>query len=86
MIQFAVERVAGHGSAVAHDKEFHAGSCDGDVHAAQIAQEAYLPFVVVAHEADDDYVAFLTLKTINCVDADEVLEWLEISTLAQQAP
>ena len=56
---------------VAEDDEFHAGAGDGHIHATQIAQESYLPFVVAAHQRDDDNVALLTLETVNGVHADE---------------
>ena len=62
--------------AVAEDDELHAGTGDGDVHAAQVAEEAYLALVVGAHQRDDDDVALLTLEAVDGVDADERAEGL----------
>ena len=69
-----VETVLGEGPAVADDDDLHAGAGDGDVHTPQVAQEAYLPFVVVAYHADDYHVALLSLETVDGVDADLVAE------------
>ena len=64
--------MACHGGCIAEDDEFHTGACDGHVHAAEVAQETNLSFVVGADEGDEDDVAFLTLETVDGVDADEV--------------
>ena len=67
-IQFLVERVLRHRCCVAEDDEFHARPGDGDVHAAQVAEETNLSFIVGTDEGDEDDVAFLPLKTVNGVD------------------
>lgn len=59
------------------DDEFHAGSGDGDVHASQVAEESYLPFLVGTHEADEDNVAFLSLEPIDSMYGDEFPEGFE---------
>ncbi len=64
--------MARHGRGIAEDDEFHAGACDGHVHASEVAQETDLSFVVGTDEGDEDDVAFLALETIDGVDADEV--------------
>ena len=64
--------MACHGRGIAEDDEFHAGACDGHVHASEVAQETDLSFVVGTDEGDEDDVAFLALETIDGVDADEV--------------
>ena len=77
LVELAIEGVVGHGERVAEDDEFHASAGDGDVHAAQVAQEANLPFVVGAHERDEDDVAFLTLESIDSVHGEQVPEGFE---------
>ena len=69
--------MAGESVTVAEDDDFHAGTGDGYVHAAQVAEEAYLAFVVGADEGDEDDVALLTLEAIDGVDADEGAVGLE---------
>ena len=76
-IELSVEGMAAEGGTVAQNDELHAGTSDGYVHAAKVAQEAYLPLVVAAHEGDDDDVALLPLKAIYGVDGDEAAEGLE---------
>ena len=46
----AIESVAGEGLGVAYDDEFHACAGHGDVHAAQVAEEADAAVSVVAHQ------------------------------------
>ena len=69
--------MAAEGGTVAQNDELHAGTSDGYVHAAKVAQEANLSFVIAAHERDDDDVALLALKAIYGVDGDEAAEGLE---------
>jgi hypothetical protein len=74
-----------HGPFVAQDNQLHAGSCDGYVHTAEVAQETNLSFVVAANHRDDDDVALLSLEAIDGVDADEASEGFEILTLHEQS-
>ena len=85
-IELAVERMAGHGLGIAKDDEFHAGTGNGHVHAAQVAQEANLSFVVGTYQRDDDDVALLSLETVDGVDGDETAERLEVLFLLQLRP
>ena len=71
---------------VAEDDDLHAGSGDGNVHAAQVAKETYLPFVVGTNQGDDDDVALLSLEAVNGIDADESAKGLEVFALHQEAP
>ena len=57
---------------IAQDDELHAGTGHGYVDAAQVAEEAYLAFVVGADEADEDDIALLTLEAINGIDCHQV--------------
>ena len=59
---------------VSQDHQFHAGAGDGDVHAAQVAEETDLPFVVGAYEADHDHVALLSLEAVYGVDGYQAAE------------
>ena len=68
--ELGVEAVAAEGVGVAEDDEFHAGAGDGDVHAAEVAEEADGALVVVAHHADNDDVAFLPLEAVDAVDGN----------------
>ena len=70
------------GGFVAKDDEFHAGTSHGDIHATEVGEETNLPVVVAAHKADEDDVAFLSLKAIDGVDADDLTERTELLTLA----
>ena len=58
---------------VAQDAELHPCAGGGNVHAAQIVQEAYLAFLVGAHQADDNHVALLSLEAVDGVHRDEML-------------
>ena len=60
--------------AVAEDDDLHAGSGDGHVHAAQVAEETNLSLVVAAYQRDDDDVALLSLKTVDGVHGDKTPE------------
>ena len=78
--------MARHGGGIAEDDEFHAGACDGHVHASEVAQETDLSFVVGTDEGDEDDVAFLTLEAVDCVDADEVaVRFEELAFLEETA-
>ena len=63
--ELGVETVAGEGLSVADDDEFHAGAGDGDVHAAEVVEEADGTLVVVAYHADEDDIAFLPLEAVD---------------------
>ena len=63
--ELGVETVAGEGLSVADDDEFHAGAGDGDVHAAEVVEEADRALVVVAYHADEDDIAFLSLEAVD---------------------
>ena len=63
--------MARHCGGRAEDDELHAGACYGYVHATQVAQEADVAAVVVAHQRDEYDVALLTLKSVDRVDGDE---------------
>ena len=63
--------MARHCGGRAEDDELHAGACYGYVHATQVAQEADVAAVVVAHQRDEYDVALLTLKSVDSVDGDE---------------
>ena len=85
-VEFFVERMACHGGCIAEDDEFHTGACDGHVHAAEVAQETNLSFVVGADEGDEDDVAFLALEAVDGVNADEVaVRFEELSFLEESA-
>lgn len=62
---------------MADDDEFHSCACNGYVHAAQIAQESDLPFIVASHERDYDQIPLLSLKSIDRVYADQMPVWAE---------
>ena len=62
--------MARQGVAIAQDDDFHTGTCDGYVHASQVAQETNLSVVVRAYQRDDDDVALLSLESVNGIHAD----------------
>ena len=67
---------------VTKNDDFHACTGDGDIHAPQLAQEAYLSLLVGAYHGDDNNVALLSLETIYGVHRDEPAERFEELTLA----
>ena len=75
--ELGVEGVAGEGVGVAEDDELHAGAGDGDVHAAEVAEEADGALVVVAHHTDDNDVAFLPLEAVDAAYGDLSAEGAE---------
>lgn len=81
--EFSIESMVAHGFFVAKDYEFHFGSCHGNVHAAEVREEADLSAVVVAYEAYEYDVAFLTLETIDGADSDGMAERAELFAAAQ---
>ena len=78
--------MAGHGGGVAKDDELHAGPGYGHVHAAQVTEETDLSFVVGTDKGDEDDVAFLSLKAVDGVHADQVAVGLEELTFLEQPP
>lgn len=62
---------------IAENDEFHAGSGDGDIHAAQIVQETDIAFFVGTDEADENDIPFLSLKTVDGVDGDEAFQGMK---------
>ena len=62
--------MASHGLHIAENDELHSGTSDGHVHAAQVAEEAYLTVVVGADEGNEDDVALLALEAVDGVDGD----------------
>ena len=71
---------------VAQDDDLHTRSGDGYIHAAQVTEEANLSLVVGSYHRYDDDVAFLSLKTINRIDANESAKGFEIGAFHQQTP
>ena len=77
--------MARHGRGVAQDDELHAGTRDGDIHAAQVAQESDVAVGIVAHQRDDDDVALLPLEAVDGAHGDVALETAEIMLHLEQA-
>ena len=75
-----VEAMLRESFAVANDDKFHTGASDGNIHSPQVAKETNLPLVVVADHADNNHVAFLSLKSINGMDA-HLLSYSAVKTL-----
>ena len=84
LVQTLVKLMFGEGFNIADDDEFHAGTGDGNVHAAQVAQETYLSLLVGTHERDDDDVAFLSLEPVNGVHGDKTAVWLVVFAPADE--
>ena len=77
--ELLIERVLRHRGSIAEDDELHAGTGDGYVHAAQVAEESDLSVVVGTHHGDEDDVALLPLEAVDSVDGDEMTEGFEES-------
>ena len=84
--QFVVEAVVGKGLGVAYYDKLHAGTSHGDVHAAQVAQEADLAVGIVSHQRDDNHVALLALEAVDGAYGDVALEFAEVVLHLQQPP
>ena len=69
-MQFFVEGMVGERRHIAEDDQLHPGTRHGHIHPAQIIQESDLPRLVGTHQADENDVPFLPLKTIYRVDTD----------------
>ena len=46
--------MAGHRRSITQDDEFHAGTGDGNIHTAEVAEEPNLSFIVGSHQRDED--------------------------------
>ena len=46
VIKAFVKGVSGHRRGISEDDQFHSGTGDGNIHTPQVAEEAYLSFVV----------------------------------------
>ena len=51
-MQLFVEIIETQRCLVAKDNELHPGACDGDVHAAKIAQETYIALGIVSDQGN----------------------------------
>ena len=78
--------MAGKGVGGTYDDKFHAGAGHGYVHAAQVAEKAYVAVVVAADKGDDDDVALLTLETIDGVDGNQVAEGFKKGSSLDESP
>ena len=76
-MEAAVEGMAGEGDDAADDDELHAGAGHGYVHAAEVAEETDVAFVVASYKRYHNHIPFLSLKAVDGVDGDEVAEGLE---------
>ena len=87
--ELGVEAVAAEGVGIAEDDELHAGAGDGDIHAAEVVEEADGALVVVAHHADNYHVAFLPLEAVDAIDryqlAERAEEFLPLEQAADEA-
>lgn len=62
---------------IAEYDELHACPCDGNIHAAEVAEEAYLSLIIASHERENDDIALLSLESINGIHRDEMAIGLE---------
>lgn len=80
--------MAAEGVGIADDDDLVAGAGDGDIHAAQVAEETDATAVVGAHHGEDDDIPLLPLEGIDRVDGDLLSERPEkgvaLDELAQQ--
>ena len=83
--ELGVEAVAAKSVGIAEDDELHAGAGDGDVHAAEVAEEADGALVVVAHHADDYHVALLPLEAVDTIHRNLMAERAEELLPLEQA-
>ena len=83
--QLSIEAVSAQCGGVPDDNQFHACSCDCNVHSSQVAQEAYVAVGVVAYEAYYYDITLLTLEAVDGADADMAAQATEVVLQAQQA-
>ena len=77
--------MAGHGGGIAEDDELHAGTGDGNIHTAKVAEESNLSFIVGSHHRDEDDITLLSLETINGIHANQVAIRLEELPFLEQS-
>lgn len=82
LLESAIERVLAESGRVTNDEQLHSCTSDGHVHATKVGQESHLSLSIVAHHGDEDYVAFLPLKTINGIDGNQLAEGFPVGVLA----
>lgn len=70
-MQLFVEIIETQRCLVAKDNELHPGACDGNVHAAKVAQETDIAFGIVSDQGNQDDVALLSLESVNGVDGNQ---------------
>ena len=76
----------GEGGCIAQNDEFHAGSGDSNIHAAQVVEETNLPLFIGTYKGDDDDIAFLSLESINSIYRNEVVERFEKGDISSPFP
>ena len=77
--------MAGHRRGITQDDEFHAGTGDGNIHTAEVAEEPNLSFIVGSHQRDEDDITLLPLETINGIHANQVAIRLEELPFLEQS-
>ena len=76
--------MTGKSGGVTDNDEFHPGAGDGDVHPAQVVQEADVAFLVGTDKTDENDIAFLPLESVDGVDGDESSQRVEESVAFDQ--
>ena len=70
-MQLFVEIIETQRCLVTKDNELHPGACDGNVHAAKVAQETDIALGIVSDQGNQYDVALLSLESVNGVDGNQ---------------
>lgn len=62
---------------IAQYDQFHSGTGDGNIHAAQVVQETYISLVIGSYQADHDHIALLALETVYGMNGNQFAEGFE---------
>ena len=73
------------GRGISQDNQFHASSCNRDVHTPEVVQETDVSLLVGTYQADHDHIPFLSLKTVYRMDCNQFAERFEKSIPFDQA-
>ena len=70
-----VEIIFGEGGTITEYDEHFFRAGEGYIDTSIVFEKTYTPFVIGAHEADADDIAFLTLERVYCGDIDVVVQF-----------
>ena len=83
--KFPIKTRLGECRGIAQDDEFHASTCNGYIHAAQVVKESDATFVISSYHRNQDHITFLALESIYGIDRDVGKELFQFLLLPDKA-